>query len=174
MASNVEFQDFSFQVKAALDSVSKGWLYETAEEIKSQAQRTTSMEGWTNDERVNLRDHYKAHVDADKGEAAIGNDLEMAYWEEWGTGEHAAHGDGRKDWWIYTPGESGGNGSESNHYATREEAEQMAAYIRATYDKEAIVTNGLEPNYTLEHAFDAVKPGAEQDLERRLREGMGE
>lgn len=173
MATNVEFQDFSVKVKAQLNDLSKAWLYETAEEIKSQAQRTASTEGWTSSERVNLRDHYKAQVEADKGEATIGNDLEMAYWEEWGTGEHAAHGDGRKDWWIYCPGESGG-GSESNHYATREEAERMAAYIREKYGKKAVVTNGREPNYTLEHAFDAVAPGQEEALKRRLREGMGE
>lgn len=165
----VKFEDYSLDVKAEINDISIAWLHENAEEIKSQAQRNTSQEGWTSSERAQLRGSYNTLIIGEAGKAQIGSPLEQAYWEEWGTGEHAAHGDGRKDWWIYTPGSSGGGG-ESTHYKTREEAEQMAAYIREKYKKEAIVTNGREPNYTLEKAFTKVKPGAIEDLKHRLKE----
>lgn len=166
----VKFEDFSLEVKAAINDISIAWLYENAEEIKSQAQRNTSQEGWTSSERAQLRGSYNTNVNEQAGKAQIGSPLEQAYWEEWGTGEHAAHGDGRKDWWIYIPGSSGGGSGESNHYKTREDAEAMAAYIREKYKKPAIVTNGRDPNYTLEKAFTKVKPGAIEDLKQRLKE----
>lgn len=168
----VKFEDFSMEVIAELNEETIAWLYETAEEIKSQAQRNTSTEGWTNSERTQLRENYDYKVDEGAGKAFVGNKLVQGFWEEWGTGEHAAHNDGRKDWWIYIPGESGGNG-KSNHYKTREEAEQMAAYIKAKYNKIAVVTNGREPHYTLENAKIKVEPGAVEDLKDRLK-GMSE
>lgn len=169
----VKFEDFSMEVIAELNDTTIAWLYETAEEIKSQAQRNTSQEGWTSSERSQLRGSYTAQVDEGEGKAQVGSPLEQAYWEEWGTGEHAAHKDGRKDWWIYIPGQNGGGGGESNHYKTREEAEQMAAYIKAKYNKIAVVTNGREPHYTLENGFTKVAPAAVEDLKDRLK-GMSE
>lgn len=76
---------------------------------------------------------------------------------------------GRQDWWIYIEGGSDQTGGkESNHYKTREEAEQMAAYIKEKYGKTAVVTKGRKPNYTLENAFAAVIPKALKELKSRL------
>lgn len=171
MGSRVEFQDFSIDVKAALNDASINWLRETANEVASQADRNTSKEGWTKSERSQLRESYKSVVDESKGQAQVGTPLEQGYWEEWGTGEYAAHGDGRKGWWIYTPGQKSMGGGRS--YATKEDAEKMAAYIRKKYHKEAVVTNGRRPNYTLEKSFEAVKNPAIAELERKLKERMG-
>lgn len=174
----VEFQDFSYQVKAEINETTKAWLKTWANETASQAQRNTSTEGWTNAERTTLRDSYKAEVDENAGIARIGSGLEQAYWEEFGTGEHADTSknggkEGRSGWWIYTPdNDDAPEGYDSNEYASEEDAKDMAAYIRAVYDKKAVVTNGREPNYTLEKAFIAVKPKAERDLENKLK-GMG-
>lgn len=171
--AKVEFQDFSFQVKAAINKATQNWLVETASEIESQAIMNCSREGWTSEEYQQLRGGYKSEVYPEKGVAIVGHRQEMAYWEEFGTGSHADTSknggkEGRAGWWIYTPG-SDGHGGESNVYPTREAAEDMAAYIRATYNKEAIVTNGRRPNYTLEKAFKTVRPEAEADLEKRLK-----
>jgi hypothetical protein len=171
MADNVEFQDFSFQVKEALNDTSIAWLYTTSEEIKSQAQRTTSTTGWTDAERTQLRDSYAAKVNESKGEAQVGTPLEQGYWEEWGTGEHAAHGDGRKGWWIYCPDQPSMGGG--NTYHDEMEAMMMAAYIQSTYGKKAYVTNGRKPNYTLENAFGKVKNPAIEKLEQLLKGRMG-
>lgn len=159
----VHFEDFSFDVKAKINDTTIAWLYEVANEITSQAQRNCQM-----DDHGQLKGSYGNQVNEGKGEAKIGSPLESAYWEEWGTGEYAAHGDGRKGWWVYIEDQSSMGGGQT--YATKEEAEMMAAYIRRTYKKNAVATNGRKPNYTLEKAFKRVEPGAKARLESLLRE----
>lgn len=166
--ANVEFHDYSMEVKAAINDVTIAWLYTWANEIASQAARNCSM---TSEDKGQLKGSYRADVNEGKGEAKIGSPLESAYWEEWGTGEYAAHGDGRKGWWIYIPGQKNMGGGMS--YGTKDEAESMAAYIRRKYKKNAVVTNGRQPHYTLEHAFQSVEPKAKSDLESKLKDGVG-
>ena len=168
MAGNVEFQDFSFEVKTELNSTSIAWLYETAEEVKSNAQRNCKLE---DDAGKRLKGSYAAKVDEGKGEAAVGTPLEEGYWEEWGTGSYAAHGDGRKGWWIYTPGQPHMGGGQTYH--DEMEAMMMAAFIQAKYGKKAYVTNGRRPSYTLENAFGTVKNPSIDRLEKLLKERMG-
>lgn len=162
----VHLEDFSFEVKAKINESTIAWLYETANEIESQAKRICQLDDESGGKQ--LKGSYDSQVDEGKGEAKIGSPLESAFWEEWGTGEYAAHGDGRKGWWIYIPGQASMGGGQT--YATKEEAEDMAAYIRAAYDKEAIVTNGRQPNYTLEKAFKKTEPKAKARLESILKE----
>lgn len=164
----VEFHDYSIEVKAALDDETLAWLDTWAHETAAQAARNCAMDGQMGSQ---LRGSYQAQVNGGQGEALVGSPMEAAYWEEFGTGTYAAKGDGRKGWWIYIEGgESGGGGAT---YATREEAEAMAAYIRSRYGKPAVVTNGRRPAYTLENAFKGVKPKAVQDLKNRLKQRMG-
>ena len=166
--SRVEFQDFSFKCKVAINDTTTAWLYETAEEIKSQAQRKCALDG---DAGKQLKGSYDRVVDESNGEAKIGSPLEQAFWEEYGTGEHAkGPKPGRKGWWIYIEGQASGNGGRS--YRTREEAEEMAEYIMAKYGKKAVVTNGRDPNYTLQKAFEATKNKAQSRLAAMLKEGM--
>lgn len=168
MAGNVEFKDYSMHVKAELDDTTMAWLHTWAPEIAAQAARSCQMDGQLG---TQLRGSYDAKVDEGKGEGLVGTPMEAGYWEEYGTGEHAAHGDGRKGWWIYIPGQTSGGGGKS--YATREEAELMAEHIRQEYGKTAIVTDGREPAYTLENAFKTTAPKAERDLERKLKARLG-
>lgn len=165
----VKLEDCSFEVKAAINETSIAWLYEWADEILSHAKRNCSTEGWTSSERADLRDHYKRHVDEVNGIAHIGNELQMAYWEEFGTGEHADTNknggiQGRKGWWVYKDDYQGKGGK----VLTKEQAEAMAAG-----DPTLHATNGRDPNYTLENAFNANKRKAEADLKKKLKE-MGE
>lgn len=167
---SVKFVDNSISVKAALDETSIAWLYEWAAETASQAQRNCrSGESYSSQ----LKGSYQYNVNEGAGEAQIGSALEQAFWEEFGTGAYADQSKnggkpGREGWWIYIPGQASMGGG--NTYKTKEEAEQMAAYIRAKYDKQAIVTNGKKPNYTLEGAFITTKPKAIRDMEERLKE----
>ena len=162
---SVEFKDFSIQVKAALNDTTKAWLNTWANEIAAQAKDNTQLDG---DAGIELRKSYKADVDDGAGEAKIGTPLEAGYWEEYGTGEYAVHGDGRKGWWVYIDGGSGYK-KETNHYATRQEAEEAANFLRRVKKMNAVVTNGRKPAATLEKAFLSVKPKAEADLENRLK-----
>ena len=179
--SNVVFRDYSVEVSKAIKDACGDWLVEVANEVTSQAKRNVGMEGWTNAERTSLRDSYRNVVDKENGKAQVGSDLEQSYWEEFGTGSHADTAknggkQGRKDWWVYTPGRDKPEGeSESKHYPTKEKAESAAAYIESEYNKTAIATDGREPNYTLEKAFIATAPRAKKALEAKLKaiNGLG-
>jgi hypothetical protein len=158
----VEFQDFSFEVKAEINDTTIAWLKEWANEIASHAKDNCT----TTDDNGQLRRSYRAAVDEDNGEAKIGSDLESAYWEEFGTGEHAdthKNGgiEGRKGWWVYKDDYKGNGGD----VLTEAEAKAIAAG-----DPTLHATNGREPNYTLEKAFNANRNRAEADLEKRLKE----
>lgn len=166
-----EFKDYRFDVKAALNDITKGWLHTWSHEIASDAKKNCNLDG---DAGVQLRKSYTAEVNEDAGEAQIGSPLEASYWEEFGTGEHAVDtSKSRKGWWVYTPGSPGPEGYQSKVYASEAEAESAAAYIRKTYHKEAVATNGRDPQYTLEKAFKNVSPKAKADLESKLKGGMG-
>lgn len=90
---SVEFRDFSLQVKAALDDKTEQFLEEAASEIESAVRRNSRVSSGQ------LKGSW-AHV-VDKKEATIGSPLQNAVWEEYGTGEYAVGGDGRKGGWVY-------------------------------------------------------------------------
>lgn len=153
----VEFKDFSIHVKAGLNDITKGWLHTWANEIASKARDTVQMDG---EQGIQLRKSYRADVDDGAGVAQIGTPLESGYWEEYGTGEYAVHGDGRKGWWVYKDGYQGKGGK----VLTETEAKSIAAE-----DPSLHASNGREPGYTLEKAFTVTKPKALADLETKLR-----
>ena len=94
------------------------------------------------------------------------------YWEEFGTGSHAAHGDGRKGWWVYVKnGETRSKASKT--YYDREEAEAVAQSMQDE-NIDAYATDGRDPNYTLLKAFKGTKAKAERRLAQLLGEGMNE
>lgn len=154
---SVEFKDFSIEVKAALNDITKGWLYTWANEIASKARDNTQMDG---EQGVQLRRSYRADVDEGAGSAKVGTSLESGYWEEYGTGEYAVHGDGRKGWWVYKDGYQGNGGK----VLTEDEAKAIAAS-----DPSLHASNGRKPSYTLEKAFTATKQKAVTDLENKLK-----
>lgn len=168
MAGNVEFKDYSIEVAAELDETTIAWLLEAANEVTAQAQRTCVME---DDVGKRLKGSYDYTLTGEStGEAIVGTPLEEGYWEEFGTGEYAAHGDGRKGWWVFIRGEASKGGGKS--YATKEEAEEAATFLRVVKGLDAVVTNGRPPNYTLEKAFAAKKGWAKNRLADMLKERM--
>lgn len=92
---SVQFTDNSAAVKAALDDAVKAYLYEAGGEIEAQVKRNTRVG------TGQLKNSWAYRVDESKGETTIGSPLENAIWEEFGTGEYALHGDGRKGGWYY-------------------------------------------------------------------------
>lgn len=120
--ASVEFEDFSLQVMEALDDAALRFLEEAASEIKSQARRNSRVD------TGQLKGSWAHLVYENKMEATIGSPLENAIWEEFGTGEYAANGDGRKGGWFYEDEKGDG------HF-----------------------THGKKPNHTLQRAFDGKK-----------------
>ena len=95
MANDVEFHDYSIKVKEAIDDLMNIALEECAGELESQVKRNS---------RVDTRktsNSFRHYVDEQAHEATIGSSEENAIWEEFGTGEHALNGDGRKGGWYY-------------------------------------------------------------------------
>ena len=165
---SVKLSDYSIQVKEALNDITINWLYESGNAVESRAKRGCKMDG---QEGTRLSGSYKNVVDEGAGEAMIGSPLESVYWEEFGTGSHAAHGDGRKGWWVYVKnGES--RKKTGRTYSTQAEAEETAEFLRKVKKLDAYATNGRDPNYTLEKAFKGAAPNAKRRLEQMLKEGM--
>lgn len=96
MAKDVEFIDNRMKVEAALNEAVIAFLHEAAGEMESQTKRNQ-----TRVDTGQTKNAWTYHVDESKGEAVIGNPLENAIWEEYGTGEYAYNGNGRKGGWTY-------------------------------------------------------------------------
>lgn len=92
---SVQFTDNSAAVKAAFDDAVKAYLYGAGGELEAQVKRN-SRRG-----TGQLANSWAYKVDESKGECVVGSPLENAIWEEFGTGEYALHGDGRKGGWWY-------------------------------------------------------------------------
>lgn len=98
---SVELKDDSIKVKAALNDATVKFLYEAAQVIQSQVKQNTTVD------TGQLKASWNFTVDESKGEATIGSPVENAIWEEFGTGEYALHGDGRKGGWVYVDEKEG-------------------------------------------------------------------
>ena len=75
---SVQFNDFSMQVKAALEEAAIAYLHEAAGELVSQTARNSPVD------TVQLKGSWDYKVDESKLEATIGSPLENAIWNEFG------------------------------------------------------------------------------------------
>lgn len=96
MAGGVKFEDYSVKVKGVLEEAAIAYLHEAAGELEAQTKRNQTRVG-----TGQTKGQWTYVVDEDKLQATIGNPLENAIWEEFGTGEYALNGDGRKGGWVY-------------------------------------------------------------------------
>jgi hypothetical protein len=100
---SVQFEDYSAKVMEALDDAALKFLYEAAGEIEAQTKQNTRVDtGQTKNAWAHV-------VDEGKKEATVGNPLENSIWEEFGTGEFALEGNGRKGGWVYVDDEGKGH-----------------------------------------------------------------
>lgn len=91
----VRFESDLPEVEGAIREAVLQWLEESAGELQSDivrlSRRKTSQTAAS----------YGHVVDRSRLEAFVGSNLENAIWEEFGTGEYALNGDGRKGGWVY-------------------------------------------------------------------------
>jgi hypothetical protein len=146
--NKIIFENFTGEVTKEIEQIILNWLEEGASEIESQAIQKTGTGAY----HRNIAENWTHIVDKGKYEATIGNPLEAALWVEFGTGEYAINGDGRKDWWVFIEGSTGKSNNESKHYKTEEEAKRTVAYLRSKGIK-AGYTKGQEAKRPLHHAF---------------------
>lgn len=103
MASKVEFKGFSIEVKDAIGERIIQYLYEAGGEMVSQVKRRTPVD------TGQLEGSWRYDIDDDGKKCTIGSPLENAIWTEFGTGEHALNGDGRKGGWVYVDAKGNGH-----------------------------------------------------------------
>ena len=151
--ADVKFVDNSVKVKGAINKAIIAGLYEGAGELEGQAKRNTRRDhgqtagSWT----------YK--VEESKGEAVVGSPLENAIWEEFGTGEYALKGDGRKGGW-YVPESK--LSSKAKSKMKRVEIKGQVYYY----------TKGKKPSRAFWKAFVKLKPKIPKIFADKLK-GLG-
>lgn len=164
--NNIKFQDNSVEVIAALNEAVTAYLYEAGGELEAQTKRNTKVD------TGQLKNSWSYKVDESAQKVTIGSQLENAIWNEFGTGEYALNGDGRKGYWVYVKGSDGQRSTSSKSY-TLQEAKRIMAYLREQ-GLEAYYTKGKKPQRTLHNAFNNSKSKlirkAEQVLEARMKE----
>lgn len=136
--NGVEFIDNSDKVINAIEDKVLQWLEEASGEVEAQAKRNSRVSSGK------LKSSWSHKVDEENYEATIGSPLENAIWEEYGTGEYAVGGDGRKTPWKYQD-------AKGNWHTT----------------------TGKKPNRTLENAINTKKKVVENRLNQLMKEVDG-
>ena len=92
---SVKFHDFTIKVLDVMDDKINAVLEECAGELESAAKRNSRVDtGQT-------KNSFQHKVVDSEHTAYIGSNHENAIWEEFGTGEYALKGNGRKGGWFY-------------------------------------------------------------------------
>ena len=99
----ITFTDNSDKIIKLLDQATLAGLEAAAAEVEAQAMQNTPVD------TGQLKGSWGHYVDDGKMTATIGNTQENAIWTEFGTGEFALEGDGRKGGWFYEDSEGEGH-----------------------------------------------------------------
>lgn len=164
----VTFRDNSDSVKAGLAAAVNAFLHEAGGEMVSQTVKNSRTDtGQT-------KGSYRYELTAGDGESTvlIGSSLENAIWEEFGTGEYALQGNGRKGYWVYVKGGSSRPGSGQTKSYTLAEAKRVVAFLRKK-GLDAYYTKGKKPARPLYYAYEALREKIKGRLLTVLQEYLG-
>lgn len=135
--AQVKFEDNSMNVINALEGAIYQFLEEASGEFEAQAKRNTRVD--TSQTKASW-DHV---VDEGESRAFVGSNHENVIWEEFGTGEYAIRGNGRKKPWKYQDRHGGWH-----------------------------TTKGKRPSRALQKAFDTRKNVVIERAKKILKEKM--
>jgi len=105
LMANIKFIDHSEEVKAVIAELAESSLEEACGELESQVKRNTAV---ATGQTKNSWQHRVTKSGEDYV-GAVGSDYENAIWEEFGTGDYALHGNGRKGGWFYVDAKGDGH-----------------------------------------------------------------
>lgn len=131
----VNLTDNSPAVKEALQRVAGAFLHEAAGELVSEIRKNSRVD--TGQTKGSYE--YRIEENSTEQKAVIGSPLENAVWEEFGTGEYALGGNGRKTPWVYTDRHG-----------------------------EKHLTHGKTPNQPMKRAYDALKEPIKQQMQEKF------
>jgi hypothetical protein len=105
------FKDNRVEVEGAMSTALHNAVLEASAELVSQTARNTAVD------TGQLKGSWAANVteSEDGCTAVIGSPLENAIWEEFGTGEYALEGNGRKGGWFYVDEKGDGHFTHGKH-----------------------------------------------------------
>ena len=155
MSNNVKFYDYSVNVKSAIKEKALAFLKEIGGEIRSQASRNSRRR------KSHTAGSFEYKIDKENMAVHIGSDYWNAIYEEFGTGEHAINGDGRKGYWIFVKSNGAPRVPKGGKTYTKKEARRIVAILRSK-GIEAYYTNGKKANRALFRAFTSTEPHIEQ------------
>ena len=95
MGMDINVESHQEEVTAKFREIAVAWLHEACGELVAAVR---------NNQRVRTgktRQSWRYVVDESKLEGSVASDSENAVWEEFGTGEYALNGNGRKGGWWY-------------------------------------------------------------------------
>lgn len=98
-----KFEDKSIKVIDTLNDTINAVLEECAGELESQVKRNSRVD------TGKTKNSFKHKVVDSEHTAYIGSNDENAIWEEFGTGEYALEGNGRKGGWVYVDAKGDGH-----------------------------------------------------------------
>lgn len=139
---SLEFEDNRMAVKEALFDAGEAFVYEACGEIQARTKRNSRVD--TGMTKGSYDYHVSSSFMAEEIVGQVGSSLENSIWEEFGTGEYALHGDGRKGGWFY---------------------EDEKGDVHFTY--------GKTPNRPLNNAFVELKPKLLNRYAELLRSKLG-
>lgn len=155
MSNNVKFYDYSVNVKSAIKEKALAFLKEIGGEIRSQASRNSRRR------KSHTADSFEYKIDKENMAVHIGSDYWNAIYEEFGTGEHAINGDGRKGYWIFVKSNGAPRVPKGGKTYTKKEARRIMAILRSK-GIDAYYTNGKKANRALFKAFTTTEQHIEQ------------
>ena len=103
--SEIKFIDHTETVKGAVADLAMATLEEVCGELESQIKRNTKIKTGETEGSWS----HKVMQSGEDFEGKVGSDKKNAIWEEFGTGEYALNGDGRKGGWFYVDEEGNGH-----------------------------------------------------------------
>lgn len=108
MSNNFKFEDNSKQIKDQIRKTAELAMEEALLLVESQAKALASVD------TGEMRDKIDHKINNKSGsiEGQVGSPNEHAIYNEFGTGEHASKGNGRKGGWVY-------RGKDGRFYFTR-------------------------------------------------------
>ena len=130
MATTVELKDYTDKICSSFDKKANAFLLEIKDSVANQASLNSPVD--TGElSRSFLTDSF---IDKKEKTAYIGSSLKYSIWQEFGTGEYALEGNGRKGSWVYKSIKNG------KFYRTKGVKPQRMLY-RALLTKKPMIAN---------------------------------
>lgn len=157
--ADVIFNDFTTEVQAAMEGKIDAVLEECAGELEAAVKRGSRVD--TEHTKNSWRHKITGSFMAGEYRAHIGTDSQNAIWEEFGTGEYALEGKGRKGAW-YVP-------VDQYHGSKAPTFNGKVVVVYGKTGKAFYKTNGKKPKRAFYNAYTKMKDKIIQRIQNSLK-----